>query len=88
LKDVKMEMDNSKIEVENLKIEMENLKIVVENLKIKAGHLLETIATLEASNDLVVEKVRTFEDKYHKIKYKVMISCFLFIGFLVALTTK
>ncbi|KAG5629356.1 hypothetical protein H5410_001073 [Solanum commersonii] len=71
LKDVKMERDNSKIEVENLKIEMENLKIVVENLKIKVGHLLETIATLEASNDLVVEKVRTFQDKYHKIKYKL-----------------
>ncbi|WMV45144.1 hypothetical protein MTR67_038529 [Solanum verrucosum] len=88
LKDVKMEMDNSKIEVDNLKIEMENLKIVVENLKIKVGHLSETIATLEASNDLVVEKVRTFQDKYHKIKYKVMISCFLFVGFLVALTIK
>ncbi|KAH0732713.1 hypothetical protein KY289_003901 [Solanum tuberosum] len=51
-----MEMDNSEIEVDNLKIEMENLKIVVENLKIKVGHLSETIATLEASNDLVVEK--------------------------------
>lgn len=88
MKDVKMEMDNSKIEVENLKIEMENLKIVVENLKIKVGHLSKTIATLEASNDLVVEKVRIFQDKYHKIKYKVMISCFLFVGFLVALTTK
>ncbi|KAK6805434.1 hypothetical protein RDI58_003219 [Solanum bulbocastanum] len=67
---------------------MENLKIAVENLKIKAGHLSETIATLEASNDLVVEKVKTFEDKYHKIKNKVMISCFLFVGFLVALTIK
>ncbi|KAK4726862.1 hypothetical protein R3W88_031779 [Solanum pinnatisectum] len=69
-------------------IEMENLKIVVENLKIKVGHLSEKIATLEASNDLEVEKVRTFEDKYHKIKYKFMISCFLFVGFVVALTTK
>ncbi|WMV31789.1 hypothetical protein MTR67_025174 [Solanum verrucosum] len=88
LKDIKMEMDNSKIEVENSKIEMENLKIVVENLKIKVGHLSKTIATLEASNDLVVEKVRIFQDNYHKIKYKVMISCFLFVGFLVALTTK
>ncbi|WMV42666.1 hypothetical protein MTR67_036051, partial [Solanum verrucosum] len=76
-----MKMDNSKIEMENLKIEMENLKIVVENLNIKAGHLSETIATLEASNDLVVKKVRTFEDKYHNIKYKVMISCFLLVGF-------
>ncbi|KAK4729663.1 hypothetical protein R3W88_022651 [Solanum pinnatisectum] len=79
---------NVKIEMENLKIEIESLKIVMENLKIEGGHLLEKISKLEETNDLEVEEVRTFEDKYYKTKYKFMISCFLFVGFVVALITK
>ncbi|KAK4729627.1 hypothetical protein R3W88_022615 [Solanum pinnatisectum] len=88
LRHLKLSLKDVKIEMENLKIEIENLKIVMENLKIEGGHLSEKISKLEETNDLDVEEVRTFEDKYYKTKYKFMISCFLFVGFVDALITK
>ncbi|CAN4123298.1 unnamed protein product [Withania somnifera] len=74
LKDIKSEVDNLKSEMENLKIAMDNLKIQNDNLKIEDGYLSER-----------VNKVMTFEEKYFKIKYNLMISCALFIGFVVVL---
>ncbi|WMV41217.1 hypothetical protein MTR67_034602 [Solanum verrucosum] len=78
LRHLKLSLKDVKIEMENLKIEIENLKIVMQNLKIEGGHLSEKISKLEETNDLEVEEVRTFEDKYYKIKYKFMISCVSF----------
>ncbi|CAN4098973.1 unnamed protein product [Withania somnifera] len=86
LKDVKSEVDNLKFEMENLKIAMDNLKIQNDNLKIEGGNLSERDSILEDTNDeLEVNKVRTFEEKYFKIKYNLMISWALFIGFVVVL---
>ncbi|CAN4121680.1 unnamed protein product [Withania somnifera] len=65
---------------------MDNLKIQNDNLKIQGGHLSERVYILEATNDeLEVNKVTTFEEKYFKIKYNLMISWALFIGFVVVL---
>ncbi|CAN4077939.1 unnamed protein product [Withania somnifera] len=86
LKDIKSEVDNLKFEMENLKITMDNLKIQNDNLKIEGGHLSERVSILEANNDeLEVNKVTTFEEKYFKIKYNLMISWVLCIGFVVVL---
>ncbi|CAN4116413.1 unnamed protein product [Withania somnifera] len=65
---------------------MDNLKIQNDNLKIEGGHLSERVSILEATNDeLEVNKVTTFEEKYFKIKYNLMILWALFIGFVVEL---
>lgn len=45
----------------------------MDNLKIEKGYLSKKIVTLKAINDLKVDKVRTFEEKYCKIKYNFMI---------------
>ncbi|CAN4114593.1 unnamed protein product [Withania somnifera] len=86
LKDIKSEVDNLKCEMEYLKVAMDNLKIQNDKLKIEGGHLLERVSLLEATNDeLEVNKATTFEEKYFKIKYNLMISCAPFIGFVVVL---
>ncbi|WMV09791.1 hypothetical protein MTR67_003176 [Solanum verrucosum] len=58
---------------------MENLRITMKNLKIERGHLLKKLLTLDATNDFEVDKVRIFEEKYCKIRYKFMISFFCWI---------
>ncbi|CAN4099477.1 unnamed protein product [Withania somnifera] len=86
LKDVKIELDNLMFEMEKVKIAMDNLKIENDNLKIEGGHLSERVSILEATNyELEVNTVRTFEEKYFKIKYNLMISWVRFIGFIVVL---
>ncbi|CAN4093683.1 unnamed protein product [Withania somnifera] len=75
MKDIKSEVDNLKFEMDNLKIVMDNLKIQNDNLKIEGVHLSERVYILEATNDeLEVNNVTTFEEKYFKIKYNLMIS--------------
>lgn len=88
LKDVKIEVDDLKLEMENLKIAMDNLKIENDNLKIEGGRLSEIVSILEATNELEVIKARTFEEKYFKIKYNLILSWAIFVGFVVVLMTK
>ncbi|KAK6803736.1 hypothetical protein RDI58_001520 [Solanum bulbocastanum] len=61
---LELSLNDVKIETDNLKIEKENLKIAMENLKIKRGHLSKRLLTLDTTNDLELDKVRIFKEKY------------------------
>ncbi|XP_060171752.1 eukaryotic translation initiation factor-like isoform X2 [Lycium barbarum] len=77
-----------KIERDNLKIEKENLMIEMVNLKNERDYLSEVVATLQATNELETNQARTFEEKYSKVKFNLMISWALFVGFFFAMMTK
>ncbi|MCD7448029.1 hypothetical protein HAX54_037342 [Datura stramonium] len=77
-------INNLKTQLDAATVKIDTLKTALDAIKIKRDNLKEKVNVMKTLTNFEVNKSRKLEDKVMKIKMFIMISCALFVGFIVS----
>ncbi|XP_019228856.1 PREDICTED: uncharacterized protein LOC109209948 [Nicotiana attenuata] len=78
-------INNLKCELDVANLKISNLKSLLDDGKTERVKLKEKVVALKAGNNLLVTKKLELEDRILKMKFFIMISCALFVGFIATI---